>query len=192
MVDHHPAAHHRYTYAEYLDLEEVSNVKHEYLAGAIYAMAGGTPEHAEMAAALISMLSARLRGSQCRVYSSDLRVRVTATGLATYPDVTVVCGPLERDPGSHTTIINPTAVFEILSDSTEAYDRGDKLDHYRQISSLRECVLISHREPLVEVWSRGDEGGWNHGEARAGETVSVTGRLHLLEGGLEALVDLLP
>ena len=173
MSDHQPLAHHRYTYAEYLDLEETSNVKHEYFGGVIYAMAGGTPEHAEMTAAVISALSQQLRGGPCRVYSSDLRVRVLATGLTTYPDVTVVCGPLERDPDSRTTVVNPKVVIEILSDSTEAYDRGDKLDHYQQVSSLRQCVLISQRQPLAEVWSRGEDGEWSNEEVGAGETVDL-------------------
>ena len=98
-----PAGLHHYTYADYLALEAASNVKHEFLAGEIYGMAGGTPEHAALSVAVSGALLAQLRGSPCRVYSSDLRVRVLATGLATYPDVTVVCGEAERDPENSTT-----------------------------------------------------------------------------------------
>ena len=87
---------HRYTFEEYLELEEIASVRHEFYDGEIYAMAGGTPEHAAITAAITSALGAQIEGSDCRVYSSDLRVRVLATGLATYPDVTIVCGPSER------------------------------------------------------------------------------------------------
>jgi Uma2 family endonuclease len=162
------AVHHRYSFAEYLELEESSNVKHEYLAGEIYAMAGGTPDHAALAMNFGAALLERLRGQPCRVFSSDLRVRVLATGLATYPDVTVVCGPLQRDPESRTTIVNPLLVAEVLSDGTEDYDRGEKLEHYKQIPSLRECVLISHREPRVEIWRRVAGDAWSRDEVAAG------------------------
>ena len=106
---------HEHTYFEYLAHEEASNVKHEYLDGEIFAMAGGTPAHAELSVAVASTLRAQLEGKRCRVFSSDLRVRVAATGLATYPDVTVICGPLERDEESRETILNPTVLVEVLS-----------------------------------------------------------------------------
>ena len=128
-------------------------------AGEIYGMAGGTPEHAAaLSAAVISALLTQLRGGPCRVYSSDLRVRVLATGLATYPDVTVVCGEAERDPESPTTIVNPRLVVEVLSDSTMDYDRGEKLQHYRQIPSLEGVVLVWHTQRRIDVWARGDRG----------------------------------
>ncbi len=118
-------------------------------------------------------LLAQLRGGPCRVYSSDLRVRVLATGLATYPDATVVCGEVERDPESATTVVNPRVVVEVLSDATEAYDRGQKLDHYRRIPSLAAVVLVSHREPMIEVWERTAEGAWRRGESRIGQTAVI-------------------
>lgn len=145
---------HRYTFAEYLEIEEIARVKHEYLRGEIYAMAGGTPEHAALGATLTAMLGEQLRGGPCRVYNSDLRVRILATGLATYPDVTVVCGPTERDPDSATHVVNPSVVVEVLSDGTEDYDRGEKLAHYKQAPSLAAVVLVSHRERKIEVWTR--------------------------------------
>jgi Uma2 family endonuclease len=107
------------------------------------------------------------------VFSSDLRVRVLATGLATYPDVTVVCGPLERDPESRTTVVNPTVVIEVTSDGTEDYDRGEKLDHYKQISSLRECVIASHRRPLLDLWRREPDGSWSHRAAAEGQVLRL-------------------
>lgn len=154
-----------YTYAEYLALEAESNVKHEYLHGQIYAMAGGSPEHAALQAALTGLLFAQLAGKPCRVHSSDLHVRVPATGLATYPDVTVICGKAERDPASENTVVNPTVICEVLSHSTEDYDRTEKFEHYQQIASLQEYVLVSPRERVVEVWTR-DGAAWSRAIAR--------------------------
>lgn len=168
-----PAGLHRYTYAEYLALEDASNVKHEFLAGEIYGMAGGTPEHAALSVAVSSALLGQLRGGPCRVYSSDLRVRVLATGLATYPDVTVVCGEPERDAESPATIVNPRVVVEVLSDSTMDYDRGEKLRHYRQIPSLDGVVLVWHAQPRIEVWARDEADAWTFCEVGAGERAEI-------------------
>lgn len=168
-----PATLHRHSYADYLALEESSNTKHEFLNGEIYGMAGGTPEHAALSVAVSSALLAQLRGGPCRVYSSDLRVRVLATGLATYPDVTVVCGELERDPDGPTTVVNPRVVVEVLSDGTEAYDRGQKLDHYRQIPSLAAVVLVSHRSPAIEIWERGSGTVWRRREFGPGALANL-------------------
>jgi Uma2 family endonuclease len=168
-----PAALHRYSFADYLALEEASNTKHEFLNGEIYGMAGGTPEHAALSVAVSASLLAQLRGGPCRVYSSDLRVRVLATGLATYPDVTVVCGELERDPESPTTVVNPRVVVEVLSDGTEAYDRGQKLDHYRSVASLAAVVLVSHRAPAIEVWERAEDGAWRRREFGPGQVAEI-------------------
>src|SRR5436190_20217311 len=98
-----------YSYGDYLTLESSSNVKHEFLGGQIYAMAGGTPEHAALAAAVIGLLFDQLRGGRCRTYDADLRVR-TPSGLATYPDVTVICGPSERDEIDKQSVTNPTLI----------------------------------------------------------------------------------
>jgi Uma2 family endonuclease len=147
----------RYALKDYLSFEASSNVKHEYLAGQIYAMAGGTPEHAALAAAFLGQLYAQLRGGRCRAYDADLRIRVRATDLLTYPDVTIVCGPLERDDEDPVSAVNPTLLVEVLSDSTERYDRGVKFDHYQRLPSLKQYVLVSHRERSVEVWTRADD-----------------------------------
>jgi Uma2 family endonuclease len=163
----------RFSFREYVRLEAYSNVRHEFLDGVIYAMAGGTPEHAALAARVIQRLGAQLQGRPCEVFTSDLRVRVAATGLATYPDVTVVCGKLEVDPEDPASVLNPTVLVEVLSDSTAEYDRGEKLDHYREITSVREVVLVSHREPVVEVWRRDQTGAWSSQATRAGETVQL-------------------
>jgi Uma2 family endonuclease len=168
-----PAALHRHSFADYLALEEASNTKHEYLKGEIYGMAGGTPEHAALSVAVSSALLAQLRHGPCRVFSSDLRVRVLATGLATYPDVTVVCGELERDPESPTTVVNPRAVVEVLSDGTEAYDRGEKLEQYRRIPSLAAVVLVSHRVPSIELWERTSDENWRRREFGRGQVADI-------------------
>jgi len=154
-------AHHtRYSFAEYLQVEQDSDTKHEYLEGQILAMAGGTPKHSALSAAVITLLGWQLRGGLCRAHSSDLRVRVLATGLATYPDVTVVCGPWQLDPENRDTITNPALLVEVLSPSTEEYDRTDKFDHYKQIESLREYVLVSQSERRLEVRTREPAGTW--------------------------------
>lgn len=108
------------------------------------------------------------------MYSADLRVRVVATGFAGYPDVTVVCNRLERDPEDANTATNPAVVVEILSPSTEQYDPGEKLRQYQQIASLFHVVLVSHDEKRIDVWSRGDE-GWNVVSARPGESAELDG-----------------
>ncbi|WP_437834180.1 Uma2 family endonuclease [Sorangium sp. So ce1153] len=179
-----PAHRIHYTYAEYLALEASSNVKHEYLDGQIYAMAGGTPEHAALAAAVIGLLFPELRRGRCRAYDADLRVRVPSTGLATYPDVTVVCGPLERDAEDGQAVTNPTLIVEVLSRSTEEYDRGDKFDHYKNLTSLSQYVLVSHRERSVEIWTRGVDGSFTSAIAREGDVahlVSIGAQLDVRE-----------
>jgi Uma2 family endonuclease len=163
----------RMTYAEYLAAEASSDVRHEYLNGEVWVMAGGTPEHSALAAAMIAQLSASLRGKPCRTYSADLRVRVVDTGLSTYPDVSVVCGQLETAPDDKDAVTNPIVLVEVLSESTEGYDRGAKAAHYRRIPSLREYVLVSQGEPLVEVYRRAESGRWELLEARPGETIEI-------------------
>ncbi len=152
-----PAHNIHYSYDDYLGLEASSNVKHEFLGGQIYAMAEGTPEHAALAAAVIGLLFPQLRGTDCRVYDADLRVR-TRSGLSTYPDVTIVCGPTNRDAEDPNAVTNPAVIIEVLSRSTEDYDRGDKFEHYKSIESLAQYVLVSHHEKSLEVWTR--DGEW--------------------------------
>ena len=163
---------HRYTFEEYLTLEESSSIRHEFLAGEIYAMARGNPAHAALAMAVGAALIALLGSRPCRVHSSDLRVRVQQTGLTTYPDVTIVCGPYETDPENKHTIVNPLLVVEVTSDSTEEYDRGDKLESYQRVPSLSTVILVSHREHLIEVFER-QAGGWKRSEARRGAKVHI-------------------
>lgn len=159
----------RFTFEEYLILEETSRARHEFLGGHVWAMAGGTPEHGAVAANVIVLLGNQLRDRPCRVFTSDVRVRVKTTGLATYPDVSVVCGQLQTDPDDPkgNTVINPTVVVEVMSPSSEEYDRGEKLAQYKQIGALREIVLVAHEEQRIEVWRR-DEDRWQLQLARGG------------------------
>ena len=167
-----PAPHHQHTFKDYLELEEVARVRHEFYAGEIYAMAGGTPEHAAMAAAITGLLANQLATTPCRVYSFDLRVRVLATGLATYPDVTVVCGPSQRDPDSATHVTNPKLLVEVLSPSTAEYDRGEKLQHYQQMPALEAVVLVNHDTPRIDLWTRA-AGGWHSRQFTSGALVPL-------------------
>lgn len=169
-----PAHRIEYAYADYLALERTSNVRHEFLGGQIYAMAGGTPEHAALAATIIGLLFPQLRNGPCRIHDADLRVRVRESGLTTYPDVTVVCGARELDSEDPHAITNPRLVVEVLSPSTEMYDRGDKLEHYKQLESLRQIVLVASRGRAIEVWSRDAELGWSRTAVGPGEIAQLT------------------
>jgi Uma2 family endonuclease len=115
-----------YTYEQYVALEDVSTVRHEYLEGEIYAVAGGSPDHAALAATVIRVLGNQLPDG-CRIFTSDLRVRIPKTGLSTYPDVAVVCGPTMRAADDRLAVTNPVLLVEVTSTSTEEYDRGEKL-----------------------------------------------------------------
>jgi Uma2 family endonuclease len=161
----------RATYAAYLAAEETSLVKHEYLRGEVFAMAGGTPTHARLAAALIGELRNALADRPCEVFTSDLRVRIDATDLSTYPDVTVVCGDFQHSDIDRNAVINPILLVEVLSESTEAYDRGEKFAHYRRLPSLREYVLVSGTEPRLESYARNAAGEWVLHEAGPGESL---------------------
>lgn len=163
----------RYTYREYLALDATSNVKLEYLAGQIYAMAGGSPDHAALQVAVPSVLYPALKKGSCRAFGADLRVRVLATGLATYPDVTVLCGPRQLDPDDPNTVVDATAIFEILSPSTEDYDRGEKFESYKKLPSLRHYVLVAQDERRVEVWTRSNDDAWSCAVVRDGAVATL-------------------
>ena len=178
--------HHRYQ--DYLRALELSAVKLEYCEGEIYAMADGTPAHADLAASTTRLLGNGLLG-RCRVSSSDLKLRIEATDLSTFPDVTVVCGTREVSPIDANAVTNPTLLVEVTSSSTEDYDRGDKLGHYKQLPSLVAVLFVSHRRPQVTVIER-TSSGWQQREHRAGESVvlespSVTFAVDELYAGIE-------
>ena len=148
-------------------------------------MAGGSREHAAIAANMVALLAIALRGRPCQVHTSDLRIRVTASGLATYPDASVICGRAELDPEDRLghTVTNPLVVVEVLSPSTERYDRTEKLSEYQSIASVREVVLVSHAQQQIDVWRRAEDGGWAMFSYRNStvELTSIGAALHVAE-----------
>ena len=163
---------HRYSFRDYLAVEEVSTIKHEFLDGEVYAMAGGSVLHAALSASVVAALVSQLRG-RGRVFSSDLRTRVQATGLATYADATIVCGPIQADPENAETVTNPTAVVEVLSPSTIDYDLGEKFEHYRQAPSIQAVIYVWQDHRRIEVRERTSDSGWHVASFDAGQVASI-------------------
>jgi Uma2 family endonuclease len=157
-----PAERQRYSIAEYLHRERSASDKHEYRDGEILLMAGGTVDHSLIVANVIRELGNLLKGKPCRVFDSNLRVRIPRKVLYTYPDVSVICGPRETDPNDSAgeTLTNPRLIVEVLSPSTEAYDRGEKFDRYRELDSMVEYVLVSQETPRIETFFRQADGTW--------------------------------
>jgi Uma2 family endonuclease len=157
------APHRKLTVAEYFAIERGSEEKYEFIDGEVHAMAGASRQHNEIKENLSIEIGGRLKGGQCRGYSGDQRVRVERDGrpFYTYPDYLIVCGSPQfvREQGLDT-LLNPQVIFEILSDTTEDYDRGEKFDYYRALPSLREYVLISQKERRVEPLVRSENGTW--------------------------------
>src|SRR3954451_12138196 len=152
----------RYTIEEYLRRERAALEKHEYRDGEIVLMAGGAADHSLIVANTIRELGNLLKSKPCRVYDSNLRIRIPRTVLYTYPDVSVICGQREPDPNdsSGETMTNPRVIVEVLSPSTEGYDRGEKFSRYLQLESLREYVLVVQTAPRIETFFRHDNGEW--------------------------------
>ena len=160
-----------YSYDEYLRVLAESSIKLEYCDGVIYAMAGGSIAHAGLAAAAIRILGQALLGS-CTVFSSDLKVRIESSDLSTFPDATVVCGSPSPSKIDVHAVTNPTLLVEVTSRSTEDYDRGDKLSHYKQLDSLKAVLFVSHRTRRITIVER-TASGWTEREARGGEQVTL-------------------
>jgi Uma2 family endonuclease len=139
---------------EYLAFEERAEGKHEYFHGEIFDMAGGSPEHNAIAFNLSSELGRQLEDRPCQGFSSDQRVKITRTGLYTYPDLSIVCATPQFDEQRPRSLLNPLLIVEVLSDTTEAYDRGAKFEHYRTLPSLREYVLVASNRRCVERFTR--------------------------------------
>ncbi len=145
---------------EYLEQEETALEKHEYYYGEVFAMAGGTVNHNTIMGNTLSEINQFLKGKACRVFPSDLKVQIEANSLFTYPDISLVCGPLERWKNRDDVITNPVVIIEVLSRSTENYDRGQKFKLYRAIPSLKEYILISSTEMLVEHYKKQAAHAW--------------------------------
>lgn len=165
-----------FSHEEYLAFERGTDARHEYLDGHVYAMAGESIEHSRICVNVAGELRARLKGRSCEVLSPNMKVVTSPTGLFSYPDVVVVCGEPRFYDERRDILTNPTVVFEVLSPSTEAYDRGEKFLRYRtQIEALREYVLISQHRPLVEHYVRQPDGSWSYSSAnRLEEVIDLT------------------
>jgi len=166
---------HRSTYDEYLAFERDSEMKHEFADGEIYAMAGGSLRHSALASRISAALESA-RPSDCIAFQSDMRLRVLATGRATYPDASMVYGPIQLDPAdpSGTTITNPSLLVEVLSPSMEEVDHGSKLEDYQRIHSLQEYVLVS-QHPLIEIYRRLSSESWEYRDVREGVVTLASG-----------------
>jgi len=150
------------TEAEYLQQERQAEVKSEYHAGRIYAMAGASTEHTTITFNVIVAIGLQLRGKSCRGLSNDMRIKAPDSRFYTYPDLSVACGELILEDEHGDTLLNPTLLVEVLSPSTERYDRGAKFAHYQRIESLKEYVLISQDRPRVEHYVKQADGSWNY------------------------------
>jgi Uma2 family endonuclease len=150
----------RITPQEYLAIERAAQTRSEYYAGEMFAMSGASWHHNLVKDNLAAEVRQQLKDGPCRVVTSDLRVKVDATGLYTYPDIVVVCEEPRFEDNVHDTLLNPRVVIEVLSDPTEKYDRGKKFSHYQRVASLQEYVLVAQDEPVVERYVRQAAGGW--------------------------------
>jgi len=168
------------SYSEYAAREATSDVKHEYLDGEVFAMAGGTIEHGVLTERVKDAIKATLpAGCGCVVVGPDIRVR-TPSGKGTYPDGFVVCGKFERAKDDDNSVTNPTVIVEVLSKDAESYDRGEKFDHYRGLASIKEYVLVAYRKPQIESHLRNADGSWTVTYAVAGDSLvlrSIDARL---------------
>lgn len=153
------------TAADYLALERQAETKSEYLNGCIYAMSGASRSHNRITFNLARRIGNQLGGRRCEGYVNDLRVKVSPTGLYTYPDVVVVCGEPRFEDQHVDTLLNPTVIIEVLSDSTEAYDRGEKFAHYRALESLTDYLLVAQDQPRIEHFRRQPDGQWLYSAA---------------------------
>jgi Uma2 family endonuclease len=145
---------------EYLAAERLSETRSEYLDGGVYPMTGGTANHSRIVSNIITQLNNQLDDRPCDVFPTDMKVRLPDSRKFFYPDVVVVCGELQYHDGRKDIILNPDLVVEVLSPSTEAFDRGAKFEAYRAIDSLKEYLLILQEKPLVEQYVRGESGEW--------------------------------
>jgi Uma2 family endonuclease len=153
------------TVEQYLELERKAEFRSEFYGGEIFAMAGGSPLHSFLIAAASRVIGNGVISKGCGVFVSDLRVHAGSSGLITYPDVAVICGPMQFLPGTKDTITNPVVLVEVLSPATEAYDRGTKFELYRQLPSLQEYVLVSQSRMHIEKFRREQDGRWTLTEA---------------------------
>ena len=156
----------RLTPQEYLAIERNAEYKSEYFDGEMFAMAGASKRHNLIVTNIVRELSLQLKGRPCEVYSSDMRVKVSETGLYTYPDVVVMCGEAQFDDSQLDTLLNPIVIIEVLSKSTQGYDRSEKFAHYRMLETLAEYILVVQKMYLIEHYVRQPDNQWLLSEAR--------------------------
>lgn len=164
-----PQKHRRIAEAEYLALDRKSPIKHELMAGEIYAMSGASEAHNLITGSTYAMLYNQLRGRSCRVYPSDMKVRTPATRSYAYPDITAVCGEALFADDQRDILLNPVLIIEVMSPTTERYDRGKKFQHYRELKTLQEYILIAQDSPHIERFVRQEKGFWQFSEVRGRE-----------------------
>ena len=157
-----PQARLKYTLAEYMAFEARSAEKHEYLAGEIYAMAGASPAHNRLCFKLAGLLDGQLADSGCAGYSAGQKVRIKTADLNTYPDLTIVCGAPQYHPQEPLLLLNPRVIVEVLSPSTEAWDRGGKWMCYQQLESLTDYLLVSQDRMQIEHYALESDGAWRY------------------------------
>lgn len=145
---------------EYLEIERKADFKSEYIDGVMYAMAGGSEAHNLIVGNIVTALNIQLRDAPCKVYPSDMKVRVSGARKFHYPDVSVVCGEILFADEKKDVALNPVVVVEVLSDSTAAYDRGKQFQSYQRIESLKEYILVAQDERVVESFLRQPDGNW--------------------------------
>ncbi|MFO0586848.1 MAG: Uma2 family endonuclease [Polyangiaceae bacterium] len=163
------------TPAEYLTWEREQDEKHEYHLGEVFAMSGGSPRHNYLGAAIQAELRAALRGSGCRVFSSDQRISAKAGERYVYADAVVTCGEVRLEPGTTDVLANPKIVVEVLSQSTAAYNRGEKWEAYQRLPSLTDYLLVSQTTTQIEHFQREDDGSWRYRLLSSGEAVKLSG-----------------
>lgn len=156
---------HRYSLEEYLALERESDARHEFWNGEIFAMSGGTLAHERIMRNVGNLSQAQLGGRGCEVFGSNMQIKVPSAPPYRYADGSIVCGKTEVERfNGNDLLLNPVLVYEVLSPSTEAYDRGDKFTHYKSIASLKECVLIAQHRPHITHFVKQDDGSWSYSE----------------------------
>ena len=160
-----------YTAKEYLVLEREAEFRHEYLDGEIFEMAGANKRHNLISINMIRVIGNQILDRECSVYGSDMRIRIPVMETYTYPDVVALCGPEEFEDETEDNLLNPALIVEVLSKSTEAYDRGAKFEHYQTIESFREYVLITQEPFRVEQFVRRDTSTWTYFEFRSADDV---------------------
>jgi len=168
LAQRHPV----FSAEDYLEFERFQTERHEFLDGSVYAMAGESPNHSTICFNLNTIIGLQLRGKSCRGFSPNMKIATNEKGLYSYPDLAVVCGQPTFYDDKKDVITNPTVIVEVLSPSTEQYDRGEKFLRYtNQIETLQTYILISQDKPSIEIFSRQDNGGWEKTEAKGLESV---------------------